>query len=278
MKIVQDSPLLSLPIEVFQIMTRHMDAGTFYASLLTCKYFLKAAECRRNLIHHLYSLPGLRLGLDDVPTSDLLLQFRKRAAESACAGVLAHITKYQQASRISLSNAAFSPANSSHPESQAHVAMIHDGGVIQIYDLGKHHVRLKAELHIRPEDGNDSRMEIVRMAFAPCSRDLAVLYRYLPHSTKSSVKEIYEHDTLSKTAYKLVTFHHLWARTKGYFYDSHQQETKEVVVSDTEVPVGLALASNGYACLASRNQTQEHATNLTLIGRDEKLMEACTYG
>ena len=280
MEITQDSALLDLPLEVFQLITRYMDAATFYTSLLTCQYFLKAAKCRPNVIQHLYNLPGLRLGLDELSTSDLLLQYRKRAAESGCAaGTLADVTKYQQTSQTSLSNAAFSPANVPQPASQAHVATVHDGGTIQIYDLGKHHVRLKVELHIRPEDNNESRMEIVKMAFAPCSRDLAVLYRHLPHSLKSNrKKQGFTHDSTGKKVFKLVTFHSLLARTKGYFYDSHQQETKDIRVSDVYIPVGLALAANGNACIAWKNQIYEPITTLTLIGRDEKLMEACSYG
>ncbi len=269
----QNSPLLSLPLEVFQIIIRHMDAGTFYASLLTCRHFLKAARCKPNIKRHLYSLPGLRLGLDDVSTSALLLQFRRRAAESGCAaGVLADVTRYQQTSRTSLSNAVFSPADPSHSGGQAYVATVHNGGIVHVYDLGNRHVRLKAELHVRPQDGNDGRMEIVKMAFAPESRDLGVLYRHVPSSNTFHV------GSLGHTVYKLVTFHYLYARTKGYFYDSHQQETRDIEVPDVEVPVGLALASNGRACMACKSQIEEDSTNVTLIGRDHKLMEACDYG
>ncbi|KAL6718316.1 hypothetical protein ACLMJK_004405 [Lecanora helva] len=267
MEIVQDSALLSLPPEVLQTITRHMDASTFFVSLLTCKHLFKAADCRPNVIKHLYNLPGLRLGLDEISTTDLLLHFRKRAAESGCAaGALADIALYGQTSRTSLRNAAFSPANPANPGTQAQLATVHDGGIIHVYDLGKHQVRLKAELHIRPEDGDDRRMQVARMAFAPGSRDLAVLYRHVP-SIQSSSMEVY----------KLVTFHHLAARTKGSFYDSHQQETKDLKVLTAEVPVGLALANNGYACIAWKNQILQHTSNITLIGRDEKLMEACNY-
>lgn len=281
MEVVQESALLSLPLEVFQTITRHMDARTFHISLLTCKHFLKAANCRPNILRHLHSLPGLRLGLDDLSDPDLLLRFRKRAAESGCAaGILADITKYQQTSRTSLSNAVFSPANTSHPGSQSpYVATVHDDSIVHVYDLGKHHVRLKAELHIRPEDGDVRRMEIVKMAFATGSRDLAVLYRHLPRTSKPNTRtKMFGHEYSRKIVYKLVTFHFLLARTKGYFYDSHQQETKDLVVSDIEVPVGLALAANGYACVAWKDPSPERATGVTLIGRNEKLMQACNYG
>lgn len=123
MEIPQSSTMLNLPLEVFQTITYHMDVATFYASLLTCKHFLHAAESRRNLLHHLYRIPGLKLGLEDQPTPSLLMQFRKRAAESACAaGVLADVTVYEQTGRRSLSCAAFSPANRSKKNSQPFIA------------------------------------------------------------------------------------------------------------------------------------------------------------
>ena len=277
--IVQDSVLLKLPLEVLQTITWYMDVGTFFASLFTCKQFLKAAKCRPNVIRHLYSLPGLRLGLEDTSTPDLFLRFRKRAAESGCAaGVLADITRYRQTSRISLSNAAFSPANPSQLGSQAHLATVHDGGIIQVYDLGQH-VRLKAELHIRPEDGDDRRMEVVRVSFAPKSRDIAILYHHVPCVDKSGVRmELQDRGSPCARVYKLVTFHHLSARTKGFFYNSHQQETRDIKAMDDEIPIGLALAANGNACIAWKNQLLQYTTNLTLIGRDDKLMEACNYG
>ena len=80
----QSSLLLHLPLEVFQLIAYHMDAATFFTSLLTCKYFLtSASESRRNLLRHLNRLPGLQLGFDQLENVDLLKEFRKRAAESA---------------------------------------------------------------------------------------------------------------------------------------------------------------------------------------------------
>lgn len=278
--IVQDSALLSLPLEVLQTITRWMDAGTFFASLLTCKQLLKAAKCRPNLLRHLHSLPGLRLGLGNYSTSGLLVQFRKRAAESGCAaGVLSDVTTYSPNSRTSLSNAAFSPASPSQPNSHAHLATVNDGGIIHIYDLGKDQVRLKTELHIRPEDGSAARMEIVKMAFCSRSRDLAVLYRHLSSERGPLGKRgFFDCIPLDGTLFKLVTFHHVHTSTKGYFYDSHLQETRDIRSLDKEVPVGLALASNGLACIAWKKSGKEDNTRVTLTERDEKLMQACTYG
>ena len=280
-KIQQTSALLRLPIEVFQIITWHMDIGTFFISLLTCKFFLAAAQSRPNLHRHIGSLPGLKLGFDSITTPDLLLQFRRRAAESGCAaGVLSDLILYAPASRIPLSNAVFSPTCPSQPETVAQLATIHEGGAIQIYDLGKHHVRHKAELRIEPRDyENGCRMDILKMAFSPESRDLAVLYRSYKYTTSPfKSRKLPEFSDLGDPTYRLVTFHRLHARTKQYFYSSTQQETRDIDNRNDDTPVGLALASNGLACITWKQTAKHYKTKILLIGRNEETMEACSYG
>ncbi len=264
----QDSPLLGLPLEVLQTITWYMDVGTFFASLLTCKQVFEAAKCRPNLLRHLYNLPGLRLGLDDVSISDKLLQFRRRAAANGCAaGVLADVTTFSQTSRTSLSNAAFSPRGSSQAGRPNFLATAHEGGFVHVYDLGEHHVRLESVLHIPSEDGNTHTMEVSRLAFGPDSHDLAVLYRDIP-----------ENRPPGGCLYKLVTFHYVHTSDPGSSYDSDLLETRDITRPDIEVPVGLALASNGRACIAWKVLGKENKTKVTLIGWDETLMRACGYG
>lgn len=285
-KIQQTSALLKLPIEVFQTITWHMDVGTFFISLLTCKFFLAAAQSRPNLHRHFGSLPGLKLGFDSITTPNLLLQFRRRAAESGCAaGVLSDLTLYAPASRIPLSNAVFSPTCPSQPGTVAQLATVHEGGALQIYDLGKHHVRHKAELHIEPvhieptEDENGCRIEILKMAFSPESQDLAVLYRSYNYTMSSyESRKPPEFFELGDPIYRLVTFHRLHAKTKKYFYSSSQQETRNIYGHSDGTPVGLALASNGNACISWKQPAKYNETKILLIGRDEKMMEACSHG
>ena len=156
--------------------------------------------------------------------------------------------------------------------------LVYDGGIIQIYELGKQEVRLNAELHIRPEDGCDDRMEIAKMAFSPGSRDLAVLYRYC-----SRIQVFNEHGSAEwipyrPNAFNLVTFHYCFAQSKGHFYDSYQQETRHISIREVEVPVGLAIASNGTACIVLQNTAKQCHTHILLVERDNKLMDTCTYG
>ena len=276
----QTSALLKLPIEVFQTITWHMDVGTFFISLLTCKFFLAAAQSRPNLHRHIGSLPGLKLGFDSITTPDLLLQFRKRAAESGCAaGVLSDLTLYGPASRIPLSNAVFSPACPGQRGTVPQLATVHEGGAIQIYDLGKHHIRHKVELQIEPtDDDSGCRIEIQKLAFSPESQDLAVLYRSYNATCNFECRKQAETFDVGSPTYRLVTFHRLHAKTKKYFYSSTQQETRNVSVNSDDTPVGLALATNGNACISWKQRGKYNETKILLIGRNEKMMEACSYG
>lgn len=121
-------------------------------------------------------------------------------------------------------------------------------------------------------------MEIIQLAFSPRSRDLAVLYRHCqPPKKKSLEGAIFGRKSYDSDIYKLVMFHYCFASSKGHFYDSHEQDTRDVKLCGLELPVGLALASNGTACIAIKNMIGED-TNLMLVGRDDKLMEACHYG
>ena len=105
-----NSRLLRLPIEIFQTITWYLDAGTFFSSLLTCKRFLDAAMSKTLLLHHIQNIPGLRLGLEELETTELFEKFSMRAAESSCgANVLADVTRYAPTSKTPVTNAVFSP-------------------------------------------------------------------------------------------------------------------------------------------------------------------------
>lgn len=120
------------------------------------------------------------------------------------------------------------------------------------------------------------------MAFAPDSRDLAVLYQYRKpreHCSFRNGKYYYEYQLDPKDrVFKIVTFHRCFAKTKKYFYDSNQQETRDVHNSSQEEPVGFALGSYGKAAISWRNPGKESKTSMWLISRNSELLEACTYG
>lgn len=172
-QVYQESALLKLPTEVFQTITWHMDVGTYFSSLLTCKQFYEAAKSRHSIFRQLNRIPGLKLGLSDLSTPDLLLQLRRRASESGCAAlVLANVTIYAQQPGKVLSNAVLSLAEPSEPNgSLAQLVTTHGNGTLQIYDITRHHIRQKVELQIRPIE-EDCTMEIIKMAISPVSLDL----------------------------------------------------------------------------------------------------------
>ena len=75
-----------------------------------------------------------------------------------------------------------------------------------------------------------------------------------------------------------MTFHRCHAKTKGYFYSSAEQETRDIAFSPNHEPVGLALASKGNACITWRSPENQEVTEIVLYGRDSKLMHAENYG
>ena len=117
------------------------------------------------------------------------------------------------------------------------------------------------------------------MAFAPNSRDLAILYQYQkPGKGGKFVAGLHEKADVKEAVFKIVTFHRCYAKTKKYFYDSNQQETRDIHISCHERPIGFALGSNGKVAVSWKNPRRGNKMSIWLIYRDAKLMEACTYG
>lgn len=271
--------LLDLPNEILQLIAWHMDAPTFYISLLTCKKIKDMADCRRNILRHIESLPGTRLGLDPLSTTELLLFFRKKAAESLCgAGVLANVHKYGTTANLTKSSkAVFSPGTSL---GKPHLlATLQDFATVNVYELTARKVRLKSELRPRFEtDGLSDDIEVIRIAFS-INQDLAILYRVQTPAKKQKpspfVDELAERDS---QILRLVTFHRLHARMKGHFYSSHVYETRDIVCDISVEPVGLAIASNLNACIAYSSQEVKLGTEIMLVGRNDRMMEDSNYG
>ena len=271
--------LLDLPPEVLQTILWHMDPGTLFISLFTCRRIFDAAKAKNVLLHQIGSIPGLRLGLgENVPTPELLTKFRLRAAESLLGvPVLADVAKYAPGSNpIHVRQCVFGRGPPGTPAQLATVYQHHP--VINIYELTADHIRLKAELRteLSRTDGGSCNVEVLKVAFS-ASRDLAVLYRYTPRSGKAS-PFVDEAAAKAKHTLKLVTFHHCHAATKGWFYTSNVQDTRDISYRQSSYPVGLALAMNGNACIAWKSPGDDDATKVCLYGRDAKLMDACSYG
>ena len=92
-KAVEKSPLLSLPVEMLQLILFHMDTGALFTSLFSCKKVLDAAQAKHVILRHLNRMPGLRLGLTDLDASTLFSLFRQHAAKDLyAAGVSTNIS------------------------------------------------------------------------------------------------------------------------------------------------------------------------------------------
>ena len=273
-------PLLSLPLELLQLIQLRMNVATFFTSLLVCKRFLAAAESRPVILRHLQRMPGLGLGLDDLNNEELLSIFQGRAAESGqAAGVLARTTIYATRTGCLMSRSAFTPHDLVYPRSKPLIlAVPHSSGIIHLYELKECHVRQREELHIRHEDANPNRMDILKLAFAPGSRDLAVLC-YQKGSKAYRSKDSRMHESLEDkhTYYKIVVFHCLYARQKGHFYSSHQQDTRDIWLPSYCKPMTLALAPNGTACICLSRGEEGPGLNVRLIRRDNAFMCWRTY-
>ena len=233
------------------------------------------ALSRPLILYHLNQLPGLTLGLNHLPAPELLSVFRRHAVQSGCAaGALANVTKYTY--RPTLSKAVFIPSDPSQPGNLSQLVTNQWDGVLQIYDLAEDHVRRKVELHIRPEGGcSSTRVDILKVCFSSSSRDLAVLYRQREHSQNADpLPELPERSESARhnEVYSLVTFHRCYAKTLGYFYDSFLQETRDIKAPEDQKPVGLALASNGTACITWRCRDRLNGTKIFLVGRNGKIM------
>ena len=169
--------LLQLPNEILQLILRHTPVRTFFTCLLTCKHVLRVAKSRSLLTTQLGRLPGLRLGLDELEVDELLHLFQRRAAESGhAAGLLANVSRYQTDDELMMAKAVTSRHEQARPHSRyTTLAVPSRSGMIQLFEVTKRLLRKRELLEIHNEDGNPGEISIIKMAFSPGTKDLAVL-------------------------------------------------------------------------------------------------------
>jgi len=268
--------LIQLPPEVIQNILWHMDPGTLLVSLFVCKRLYNIANSKHVLLHQLYSMPGLTIGLEDLSTSDTLAQYKLRAVRNLCGSdVLAQLTRYSAGrDKINVRQCVFCPG-------RVAIAYQHRS-VIKLYDFRGETVHPKADLrpHLFQDEEQGCHIELLKIAFSQ-DRDVVGLYKYTPHMGNGGpfVAEAVEK---ARHTLKLVVFDHLTATTKGTtkgtFYSSSFQETRDIAVDGDFRPVGLAIANNGTACIAWTRTGYSVNTKVSLYARNRTLMEACGYG
>lgn len=88
-----------------------------------------------------------------------------------------------------MSKSSFSPTALSSRSVAITLAVPYRSGIIRLWELHASQVRRKEELYIRNEDKSQARMDVIKTAFAPESRDLAVLwYAYFRGVLSNRVK------------------------------------------------------------------------------------------
>ena len=274
--------LLQLPIEVFQLIQYHMDGATFLISLLTCKYFYRAAASDSLLRSHLRRLPDTGRGNQAPKVEDLRSLFQQYAAESCqAAGVLADVCQFIGDGRCLMSQSRASGGD------ETTLAVPFRDGTIQLFEVTRKSTRKRELLEIHRDHEFPGEIQILKLAFAPGTKDLAVLCTqecYSPEIGKYSCRigSNWEWQRNYITN-KLVVFHRIHTKLKGYFYSTSVQEIRDVEFMREPKVVDLALSPTGLACITwtyqdrnRRNWPAEEALTW-LVHRNTELMEACQY-
>jgi hypothetical protein len=167
--------LIQLPPEVIQNILWHMDPGTLLVSLFVCKRLYNIANSKHVLLHQLYSMPGLTIGLEDLSTSDTLAQYKLRAVRNLCGSdVLAQLTRYSAGrDKINVRQCVFCPG-------RVAIAYQHRS-VIKLYDFrGDRTSKGGSATPSVPGRGTGLSHRASKIAFSQ-DRDVVGLYRYTPH-------------------------------------------------------------------------------------------------
>ena len=268
----QPPNLMTLPPEILQNILWHMEPGAYFTCLQTCKTLHTDTGIRKLLLHQISHLPGLRLGLDDLRTDELFQTFRSRAARSAVAAdVFSDISQYDPISPASRMNKC---ALVHGPIKPPYLAVPIDHQRINVYWLGSKFVRLKA-YDLKPRERKSKDLEIVHMAFSE-GKDLAVLYSTKPSSRQRS---IFDGRPRSKRKYKLVTFLYTKTSNRSSFYKNSMQETRDITPDHSDaLPVGMALANNGTACITWQRSKDYQKTEVWLYGRHKEILDNTSHG
>jgi hypothetical protein len=271
------SLLLNLPVELLQNVLRQMDISTFYVSLLTCRTIYKAAESSKDvLLHHANSLPGIKLGLDDLDTEDLFLEVRKRAAKNVSGiGIFTNLEMIRfEGHDVNIKESVLQ-----RRQGMIRLALAcKDEPIILLYCVHKDALRLIAKL--TPDWRGECDMQLMKMCFSN-DGDVAGLYRWKPRFSSTCLTKFNEDASTkwSGCTMKLVTFSKVSANTYPPAPDMRPwQETRDVSFVPDEEPVGMALGIDGTAVISWKSWRDDDFTGVTVYDRDKFVMARENYG
>lgn len=282
--------LLDLPFETLQLIAWHLDVATFYTWLLTCKRFMHVAKARRIILHHLQNLPGLRKGLERMPTLQLWDLFRRRAAESLCgAGVFADIKSYVS-TQFSIQSDSRGSGPGEQPERKyrsnvdpkrykvskpvfsltrpAQVALADDLGIIRVFRLDDPGIRLTSEVH-PPSDvfGDSCDVVVLMMAFS-IRNDLAVLYQPLEQIKIPNSSPFYQQSRPAPLT--IVVYPHRHSGPGDFYYSAEEYEPVQIPRHGETECISMAMARNGSVCLGWLGLNSGDRTHFWLILNDSE--------
>ena len=254
---------LSVPPEVLELIFWHMDEGTFFIALKACRQFSEIGSTRKNLLHQVGRLPGLRPGLEDLYGRKLRKECYERASTSGCmASVLADIRTCKLPSGTMLSSSGFSentPTKKCWSQcNHSQLALANNDNTINIYSLTDEDVRPTLTLDLHTTDNWNCPTRIAALAFSPIG-DLVVLHEHGEYICYGDHKPSYhyidakfgpEHVCRIRKIYELTTF--FGCNRDGRDSISCQTECRRgrVLALEDAIPIGLALASTGHASIA----------------------------
>lgn len=76
----------------------------------------------------------------------------------------------------------------------------------------------------------------------------------------------------------MTVFHRCKSTSRGHFYSSEEQDTRDVLYAKFPKPLGFAIASNGTACISWDSGCYEPRCRVWLVWRNDSLMQSSNYG
>ena len=216
------------------------------------------------------------MGLDDLEAEELVCRYRSRAAQhSITARIQASSSHYKAGLNALMARSAHVQFYYSRPSSRyTTLAVPTQGGIIQLYECSKRLVKRREELHVHREENRSSPTRILRMAFSEETKDLAILCTQDDDQDVGSLRRGCQMDryTYPVTIYKLILFPRCHAAVKGWYYDTNQQESRDVIFQRGAKVTGLALTKHGTACIVWSDVRAKKSSLVWLVYRNKELM------
>ena len=238
---------IPLPPEVLELVFWHMELETFSTSLMTCKQFWVVGTSRRNLLRQIKRIPGFRHGLEDLSTQILFSEFRRRAANAACAAQIS-VDVYGRKAPV---DSMLRLAQMGHiDKSLALLAIPNTNGTVGIYVASKGDMELTHTFLLESHVDVDHRVQIFAVCFSDAG-DLAILYNQQSAANRKSSESLSHrhHSSNSCRTYKVAMYSHHNTGSATDFVRC-DKVLEDLEMSKHLTPSCMALASDGRPFIA----------------------------